>query len=175
MWSAHKKILFMLGTSLAAGAILAITGGFLYVTIQKESAVFKNAQSSIAVLDKKEQELIDARSSLDDMRGNTASIQGAFVSEDTFVNLLRLLEGIAREANVSFKAQDAQLPAGSNTRPTILMEVQGDYASIIMFVSLLDRLPYSGVVDRFTMSPMAGSSKLSASLDYTVFNFLPHP
>ena len=149
--------------ALAAGfTILAILGALIWFTygkIQQASAVSAEAEGKIALLEKKEREFSLAESNLKDFGPEIDLLDGAFLSEGTFVDFLRLLESLAKKTGVKFSAQNAKLPQSDKEIASLNFEITGNFRGVADFFALLDKIPYAGIVDSAIISPKADGQK----------------
>lgn len=145
---------------------------FIYSKIKFLSSEIDSAKKSIFILDEKRKEFELAKSNLEKQNENLNILESAFFSESNFVSLLSVFESVAKSAGVSFKASGATLPNSSGKNAQILVELRGDFDSIAKFLTALDNIRYSGLVNKFSIGPESeGSKKLLATVDYWLFNF----
>ena len=180
----NKKPFLVLG---AGVLVLLAQGALVWFTYQKivlASGVAADAEQRIALLERKEREFSVADANLKDFAKEIELLDNAFLSEKTFVDLLRLLEGLAKESGVKFSAESAKIPASpSQGRPatdkeqaSLTFEISGNFRQVANFFALLDKIPYSGIIDSINISPkIEGNQKrtgvITARINYVIFNF----
>lgn len=165
--------------ALAAGlAILVLLGAFIWFTygkIKQSSMISADAESKIALLEKKGREFSLAESNLKDFGPELELLDGAFLSERTFVDFLRLLESLAKKTGVKFFAQNAKLPQSDKETASLNFEITGNFRGVANFFALLDKIPYAGIVDGASIFPKADGQKttgvITARINYIIFNF----
>lgn len=174
MFQTSKQIKYLLGLEICAVVAIIVAGNFLYWNIQKQSKDVKDAETAIAVLDQKERDLANARQGLETMRLQMERLDQSFLNNDSFVGFLKLLEETARRSSVTFQAQSASLPRNKSDKADISFTISGEYGAIVNFLSFLDELSYSGIVDSVNIIPSsAKGSALNARVHYVIFNFKP--
>lgn len=174
MWQTNKKIIILLIISVCVLLALGATDWYLYQFIQKESASIKSAGTAIAILEDKERDLASAKNSVEEKKKDIEKINEAFLTEDSFVTFLKLLEKIAGQSGVVFQAERATLPSSANGRAELNFTIHGNYAGITNFFSLFDQVPYAGIVDQVSIMPDGiGKKTLFARAHFIIFNFLP--
>ncbi|MEK9175245.1 MAG: hypothetical protein AAB795_01480 [Patescibacteria group bacterium] len=169
----NKKTIFLLIGSICAFVIFIVLADLLYNYIQAQGASIKSAKIAIVVLEDKEKDLINAKNNLELLKEDITKIDQAFLSEASFVTFLKLLEALAQKSGVIFQAENADLPRSSDGKAELNFMVRGDYPSLIKFFSLLDQIPYSGIIDQVSISPdSTKNSTLIVRARYVVFNFI---
>lgn len=144
---------------------------FIYSKIKFLSTETGSATRSITVLNEKKKEFEFAKSNLESQDKNLKVLESAFFSEDSFVDLLDTFESVAKKTGVKLEAKGATLP-GSGKVAQISFELSGDFNSIAKFLVLLDKIRYTGTINKFSLSNKGESSKtLLANIDYLIFNF----
>ncbi|MDP3934795.1 MAG: hypothetical protein Q8Q46_01070 [Candidatus Giovannonibacteria bacterium] len=171
----NKKPFWALGLGLIIFVFFIFLGWFIYGKIKQSSMVSAEAEGKIALLEKKEREFSLAESNLKDFGQEINLLDGAFLSEGTFVDFLRLLESLARKTGVKFSAQNAKLPQLEKEIANLNFEITGNFRGVADFFALLDKIPYAGIVDNANISPKAEGQKktgeVTARINYIIFNF----
>lgn len=171
-------MIWFLVAAVATSAALSVLLVFLFLQIQERSASIQEAQSSIALLERKEHELTEITKSLDSLKNDRATLEDTFVSENTFVRFIEELEQFARIAGVAFQAQGADLsvlPKGGkgNVSSRLSFELKGNFSGMYRFFVLLDQAPEAGILENATLVPSAKSeSELRAQARYIILNTL---
>lgn len=176
MLKINKKILryavIMLALFLLFGGLMVM----LYQRIVLASAAVKNAEREIAILEYKERGIDKNKKGLEGLSASLAALEGSFVSQRTFVQFVELLERLAQETDVAFRAQGAMLSASPNEKATLRFEIQGTYDELVRFFIALDAIPYAGFVEDVRIAPLGKDAEtLRASVTFTIFNFSPTP
>jgi hypothetical protein len=168
----NKKTLILLVVLVGATLVSASIAWFLFGIISEESTHVKTAETGIAILEAKTRDLVEAKEDLKNHADAIASIKQSFVSEDHFVDFVRLTEELGRTAGVVLRVNSADLPAQGGT-VRVSMEVTGTYAQITQFIALLDRMPYPSIIANTSISPEAvgQSGRVRAGLRLDVFNY----
>lgn len=174
--ASNKKIVWILFWGFIIFAIFSVAGWFLYQKIIQTSALIAAAESKITTLEKEEQEFSSASSGLKDLDKEISLIDSAFISEKTFVNFIELAEKMARKAGVEFSADTALLPSTPKEHAVLTFDIKGGFSDTTHFLALLDRIPYSGIVDNMNIlkSASLGTNKtpvLTTKIHYVIFNF----
>ncbi|OGF62981.1 hypothetical protein A2926_04475 [Candidatus Giovannonibacteria bacterium RIFCSPLOWO2_01_FULL_44_40] len=180
----NKKPVLMLGLMILILAALIVFTWFLYQKIKEASAVVAEAEGKIALLEKKGREFSLAESGIRDYEKEIEFLEGAFLNESRFVDFLRLLESMSREANVNFSAKSARVPllsdqgkSASQTQEAVLsFELTGNFGAVANFIAMLDNIPYAGLIESLNIVPQAepgqkSTGKLLAKINYIIFNF----
>ena len=171
----NKKPFWALAVGLVVLALLGALIWFTYGKIKQSSMVSAEAEGKIAFLEKKEREFVLAESNLKDFGPEIDLLDGAFLSEGTFVDLLRLLESLAKKTGITFSAQNARLPQSDKEMASLNFEITGDFRGVANFLALLHKMPYAGIVDGANISPKAEGQKrtgvITARINYIIFNF----
>lgn len=174
MWRTNKQTIILLGGSIGifAGLIGAIY--FFYNFIQTESTSIGSIKTAIAVLEAKEKDLNNAKNDVALFDEDIKIMNQSFLSEESFVAFLKLLEGMAQKSGVVFQAETASLPRATASKAELSFVVRGDYPAITRFFSLFDQMPYAGIIDQASIVPdnSKGSAVLSVRAHYIIFNFL---
>ena len=158
--------IFMLG-------IISSAVWFLNSEINETSRVISEASISLAMLREKEREFEESSANLKKFSLEIANLNKAFLSEETFVDLLRLFEDLARAAGVKFKAQSAKVPTASDDKASLSFELEGEKESLVRFFILLDRIPYSGIADSINWSQQGKEpDNIKVNANYIIFNYV---
>lgn len=171
----NKKPFWALAVGLAILALLGVFIWFTYGKIKQSSIISADAEGKIALLGKKEREFSLAESNLKDFGQEIELLDGAFLSEGTFVDFLRLLESLAKKTGVKFSAQNARLPQSDKEMASLNFEITGNFRGVADFFALLDKIPYAGIIESANISPKADGQKttgvITARINYIIFNF----
>ena len=181
-WKNKSNLLLMF--SIIFAGLLISANWVLYQKIKLASAVVLEAEQNIASLEKKQRELTGAISAISVSGDNITAINNIYLNEDNFVDLVELLESLALESGNAFKAESAMLPARPAGGPTagkepasILFTVEGRFANIYNFITLLDNIPYAGLIENISVGPKTDGTKntgiLTARINYLIFSFKP--
>ena len=174
MLKTNKKSIILLAVSICLLLILIVAIGLLFNRIKIESASIKSAETAIAILEDKEKDLTNAKNSLEALKKDIEKIYKSFLTEESFVDFLKLLENMAGKSGAIFQAEKADLPSSSGGRAELSFVVRGSFASIVNFVSLFDMVPYTGIIDQVSILPdNANKTKMIMRAHYVIFNFLP--
>ena len=173
MFNVKKSWISSLGAGVFALGVLLFGAVFLYAKIRHLSVETRNARDQIYIAEKKQKEFVSADRSMAEYQTEIATLDQAFVREDTFVQFLRFLEDAARISGVSFKAANARLPLTDSEEASFSFELRSDFSGIARFFSLLDQNPYAGIVDHvFIRRPEDKSKTIQADGTYLIFNYL---
>jgi hypothetical protein len=169
----HKQTIILLIISVCVLVALIASAVFLYNFIKIKSTSIISAKTEIATLEAKEKDLNNTKNDLELLKKDIEKIDQAFLSEESFVTFLKLLEMIAQKSGVMFQAETANLPQSSGGKAELSFRVQGDYPSIIKFFALFDQIPYAGIIDQVSILPdNTKKTELTARARYVIFNFL---
>jgi len=172
----RKKIFWYVAIMLALFLLLGGCAVLFYKRIVFTSSTVKEAEGEIAVLERKERDLDNNKKKLEDLGDSLVALEGSFVSKQSFVQFVELIERLAQDAGVVFRAQEAELPASPKEKANLRFEVQGSYAALTKFFILFDAIPYAGLVEELRMTPLGEKTEaLRASVTFTIFNFIPTP
>lgn len=173
MLSNNKRTAVFVGASFLVVATCAVVAWFLFGVISEESANVKDAETSIAILEKKTRDLSEAKEGLARHQDDVASIDKSFLSEERFVDFVRLVEKTARTAGVALQVSNAELPGSAGGTMRTSMDVTGSFENLAHFVILLDHLPYPSIIANASFVPeIAGrSDKVRMTFRMDVFNF----
>lgn len=168
--------MWALGLAILLLAALGVLAWFLYQKIAEVSAVIAEAETKIALLEKKEREFSTAESGVQDYEKEIELLESAFLNESKFVDFLRLLEDLSKKTGVAFSAKSAKIPAAQGQEAMLSFEILGNFSSVINFMALLDKIPYAGLVESASIAPKAEPGKkatgmLTAKINYLIFNF----
>lgn len=167
----NGKSLFLAAVGFFTVLILIYVYLFVFSKIKFLSKEMGSATKSIIILDEKKKDFELAKSNLEKQNENIAVLESAFLSESVFVDFLNNFEDIAKKAGAKFKAKGASLPDSSG-RAQISFEISGSFESIAKFLTLLDTIRYSGIINKFSLfKDSDDSGLLTASADYLLFNF----
>lgn len=173
----NKKPFWALGLGVAVLAVLGVLIWLTYGKIKQASSVSAEAEAKIGLLEKKEREFALAESSFKDFGKEIDLLESSFLSEGTFVDFLRLLENLAREAGVKFSAQSARLPQSEKEIASLNFGVTGSFRGVASFFALLDKIPYAGILENANIFPKEQGQKrtgeITAKINYIIFNFKP--
>ncbi len=168
-----KKYLWL---SVALAAISLVASVFYYLLYSKiieVSSTVGGAELQIATIEKEVRDFDAETKSLKDNDADIKLLSSAFITEDSFVDFLRVLESLASSAGVKFQAESAHLPASANEEASLDFTLEGDSAAIVKFFALLDEEPFAGIVESFSIAPKVEKSiLLHASVKYFIFNFM---
>ncbi len=171
MSALKKSSLVFLGNIMLFLA-LGFGGWFLVTKISAESAETAAASAHIALLQEKEREFDESSSNLTKYDAKIQRLNRVFLTESTFVEFLKTMEGLAKKAGVEFKAVNAALPTAANDKAVLTFTLEGRTAELVRFFILLDHVPYSGVVGQMQWVRQGkGSETVKVSADYTIFNY----
>ena len=176
MSKTHKKTFWYAVIMLALFLLLGGLAALLYKRIVLTSTMVKDAEGEIAVLEHKERNIGNNKKNLEELDGALVALENAFVSQQTFVQFVELIERLAQEADVVFQAQGATLPASLIEKANLRFNVRGNYTALVKFFILLDNIPYAGLVEEMSVAPSGkGAEMLNASVTFTIFSFNPTP
>ena len=178
MLQTHKKTLRYAIILLTLFLLLGGSMTLLYQRVVLASAAVKEAEGAIAVLEYKERGIGNNKRGLEELSTHLTALEESFVSQYTFVQFVELLERLAQETGVVFRAQGAALPlsASPKEKTSLRFEIQGNYAELVRFFILLDAIPYAGFVEDARVTPLGKDAEtLRASVTFTIFNFSPTP
>ena len=172
----NKTTYFLLFCVLLLAGI-SVLAWFIYGKIGEISDVLKKAEAQIAFLEAKEKEFSKASSEIENSRAQTDKIRAVFLSEETFVNFMELLESLAREAGVGIRAESAKLP--QDTGPAnIIFSLEGAFSQIMRFLALLDHIPVAGIASSIEIGAKESlarekipSDTLLAKINYIILNY----
>lgn len=160
-------------------ALFLLLGGSMIVLYQRvvlASATVKEAEGAIAVLEHKERGIGNNKRGLEELDVSLAALEGSFVSQYTFVRFVELLERLAQETGVAFRAQGAALPVAPKEKAMLRFEIQGSYVALVRFFVVLDAIPYAGFVEDLRITPLGKDAEtLRATVTFIIFNFSPTP
>lgn len=172
----NKSSFFLISSVIFAGILLS-AGWFLYRKIEIASAVVLQAEQSIASFEKRTREFSNAISDIKNSEKNIAAIKDIYLDEDRFVSFVELLETLASRSGNGFKAESAVLPTVDKEPASILFTIEGGFANIFNFITLLDNIPYTGLIENVSVRPKADGAKgarvLTARINYLIFSFRP--
>ena len=81
-------------------------------------------------------------------------------------------EELAKKAEVKFKAVNAVLPTGNDDRAALTFELEGGKIQLVRFFILLDKIPYSGMVEKMQWTRQGKVGDIvKVSADYQIFNY----
>lgn len=171
-----KKPLLALGLAVLLLSALGAAAWFLYQKIAEASAVIAEAEAKIELLEQKGREFSAAESGLKDYEEEIALLESAFLNESKFVDLLKLLEGLSKKANVSFSAKSAKIPLKEGEEAVLSFELLGNFSSTANFMALLDKTLYAGLAESVSIAPKVEPDKkqtglLITTINYIIFNF----
>ena len=93
------------------------------------------------------------------------------------MNIVKLLEGLALKSGNAFKAESASLPTAGKEPASIIFTVEGRFANVYNFITLLDNVPYAGLINDMSVASKADGTKstgiLTARINYLIFSFKP--
>ena len=182
MLASKKTLLQIIGAS-ALLMFLAAVSWFLYQKIIAVSTVQASSEGKIASLEEQAAEFSRSEENLKNLESEINLINNAFINEESFVEVVRFLEGLARASDLKFTAESAKLPTSQKEEANILFTVEGDFNSAMRFLILLDRSPYSGFISALAIGPRNTSTAgrkssgpvaagtIAAKINYTIFNF----
>jgi len=146
---------------------------FLYSEIDDASKAIADASVNFALLQEKEKEFDESSKNLQKYSAEIDNLDGTFLREETFVDLLRLVEELARTSGVSFKALGAKVPTAADDKAVLSFELAGEKEPLVRFFILLDNIPYSGIVDGISWTRQGKSSdQVKVSASYLIFNYI---
>ncbi len=168
----NKKTTRVGALLLTITVVLAGCAWFLFGVDLGESGIVKAAETAIAILEAKTRDLVEAKAGLLNHADAITSIQRSFVSEDHFVDFVRLTEALGRTAGVTLQVSNAELPEKGGT-VHVSIEVAGTYEQIVHFVTLLDHMPYPNIIAHISASPASANQgdRIRASLGLDLFNY----
>ncbi len=174
-WKNKSNLLLML--SIIFAGLLISANWLLYQKIKSASAIVLEAEQNIASLEKKQRELTGAISAISVSGDNITAINNIYLNEDNFVDLVELLESLASESGNAFKAESARLPTAGKEPASILFTIDGRFADVYNFITLLDNIPYAGLIENISIGPKTDGTKntgiLTARINYLIFSFKP--
>ena len=172
-----NKSNLLLALSVVFAGLLISADLFLYQKIKSASAVVLEAEQGIVSLEKKQREFISAVADVKASENSITAIQNIYLNEDTFVNLVKLLENLALKSGNVFKAESARLPAAGKEPASILFTIEGRFANVYNFITLLDNIPYAGLIEDISIGSKTDGAKssgiLTARINYLIFSFKP--
>ncbi|OHB03604.1 MAG: hypothetical protein A3B03_02690 [Candidatus Zambryskibacteria bacterium RIFCSPLOWO2_01_FULL_42_41] len=161
--------------TLSLAAVLGF-GWLTYVKMSTASKIISEAETKIAALEQKERGFAASEANTKDLAGEITLLESSFLSEGSFVKFIELLEGAARKTGVKFSAQNARLPASAKEKADLTFEITGNFRAVFNFISLLDRVPYAGLVESVAFSPKIDqgqkrTGEVTAKVNYIIFNY----
>lgn len=172
MWQTNKQTIILLTGGLFVLLILCVSASFLYSFINTESLSIRAAETTIAALEYKEKDLINAKNDLSAFKKENEKIERSFLTEESFVSFLKLLEEIAGKSGVKIQIDRAILPNSASGKAELNFMIRGNYSAIAFFFILFDQIPYAGIVDQISIMP-DGTAKnmLISRAHYIILNF----
>lgn len=154
--------------------LIACIGGVVYEYrfISRLGETTRIIEEKIYLLERKEQELAEAKKTMEIYAEPIQNIESSFVSQESFVQFLSLLEDFAKSANVKINTQGADISNKGPQSARVIFDIQGEYEAVIRFFSLLDHFPYAGIVENISIAS-SGSSRTHANVTYAIFNVQP--
>jgi len=164
------------------GVILLLALGwasrFFYLKIKNISQIIEEAQAKINLLDSEEKEFARSLADLKASEEQIKTLSSVFLSEETFVDFVELVEHLARISGVAIKIESANT-ASASSPASLSFVLDGDFRGIAKFLALLDKIPIAGMVNGMEITPRAarGEEKISpdaavAKISYIIFNFI---
>lgn len=158
---------------------LAAVSGFAwltYVKISSASKIISEAEAKMAALEQKRREFSASEANIKELAEEMAVLENSFLSEESFVSIIELLESVARKTGVKFSAQNARLPASDKEKASLTFEITGNFRAIFNFFYLLDKIPYAGLAESATLSPKTDqgqkrTGEITAKVNYIIFNY----
>src|SRR3989344_1920327 len=160
MMKFNGKTFWLAAAGILILGIISSAAWFFYFEINKTSKVISDASVSFALLEEKGREFAESSANLEKYSFEIANLDRAFLSEETFVDLLRLFEELARTTNVKFKAQSAKVPTGADDKASLSFELEGEREPLVRFFIMLDKIPYAGLVDEFSWTQQGKGTNL---------------
>lgn len=177
MRSEHK-FFYLAAVAFAVLMLLSAVSWLFYSKIKTTSKVISEAETTIMFLENKEKEFSKAAEELKETEEKIKIIESVFLREETFVEFVELLEGLARAAGVRIQVENAALAVSSPEPASISFAVESDFSGIINFLMLLDNIPISGIIDSAEILPQTRqedekkqSGALRIKARYIIFNF----
>ncbi len=172
-----NKTIFLLVLNAVFAGILLFAGWLLYQKIETASAVVLEARQEIASFEKNSREFANAILDIKNAETNIAAVKNTYLDEDGFVSFVELLEMLALKSGNGFKAESAALPVAGKEPASILFMIEGRFANIYNFITLLDNIPYAGLIEGISIRPKESGAKgagiLTAKINYLIFSFKP--
>lgn len=177
MRSKHKTF-YLAAVAFAVLVLLSAVIWLFYSKIKTTSKVISEAETTIMFLENKEREFSKAAAELKETEEKIKIIESVFLKEETFVEFVELLEGLARVAGVRIQVENAALAASSPESASVSFAIESNFSGIINFLTLLDNIPVSGTIDSAEILPQARqedekkqSGALRMKARYIIFNF----
>src|SRR3989338_2205257 len=161
-WKNKSNLLLTLSVIFAE--LLISINCFLYQKIKSASSIVLEAEQNITSLEKKRRELASAISDIKAAENQIIAIQNIYLNENTFVNIVKLLEGLALKSGNAFKAESASLPTAGKEPASIIFTVEGRFANVYNFITLLDNVPYAGLINDMSVASKADGTKSTGIL-----------
>ncbi|QQG42786.1 MAG: hypothetical protein HYW15_01035 [Candidatus Giovannonibacteria bacterium] len=151
-------------------------GWLTYVKMSAASKIISEAEAKMAALEQKEREFAASEANIKELAGDIALLENSFLSEGSFVKFIELLEDAARKTGVRFSAQNARLPSSAKEKASMTFEITGTFRVVFNFISLLDKIPYAGLVESASFSPkieqgQKRTGEITAKINYIIFNY----
>lgn len=175
----NNKLIFYAAAGILILVGVAYADFFMYAKIKSASSEIAEAESKIATLEKRERELNEAISDFKLLEKETVLLQDVFLSENKFVDFVKLLERLANKSKIKATVEGAKLPASTQSKEpaSVIMKIEGGFAQIVNFIVLLDKISYSGLVESIIITPQKVSGEgesrtqiLQTKINYAIFN-----
>ncbi len=172
MLSSNKKTSIVAFGMLVATFVCVGLTWFLFSIVSDESTRVKAAETEIAVLEAKTHDLIEAKKGLLKHADAISDINRSFISEEHFVDFVRLIEALGRTSGVTLKINNASLPEKGGT-VRVSIEVAGGYEQITHFIILVDHIPYPSIIANISINSENAErgDRMRALLRLDVFNY----
>lgn len=171
--SASKKSFYILIAGVIFLLALIFVSWLFYSKIDGESKLMSDASAQIALVQEKEREFDESSANLQKYDAEIQKLRKAFLNESSFVDFLEGIESIARKADVEFKAVSAALPTSENDSAIFSFRIEGTETALVRFFALLDKVPYSGIVQGMQWTRQGkASDKIVVTGEYVIFNYI---
>jgi len=166
------SLYYAIGTILLL-ALACFVAVLLYRNIRIVGEEVLIAERSIASLEEQERAIIQNRKLLDASSDIIKDIESVFLSDDTFVRFIEMLERFAGISGVVLETRSAEPASGKEKNKTVVkFEVRGEFGAISRFFILLDESVYSGMIEDLRIAPAGkGTNILRAQASFVIFSF----
>ncbi len=120
----------------------------MFSTIRGDMVEIGNMRQNLALVDKKMESKRSLKDMINGLSEERKKIDSVFFNNDTMVNFIESLEGMAKKTGVSLEFSSIIVNKKTKTGPVFRFQLSGDFGKIFRYFSLLENMPFPVIIKK---------------------------
>ncbi len=120
---------------------------YLYIEIKKEKISLYEIVKESMVLEKEAQANKLLASQIPEIKESEQKIDLIFLKKEEIISFIETLENLGKKTSVSVKLSSVRVGEGKEEKPSLSLELEGEFKQIFNYLLLMENLPYQIIID----------------------------